>query len=87
MRHLNQKQIKLLDKWFKENYTGVGSIATIAELPLEVMNELEEIHDFETIWHHTDNRISDLAGMHVHWIGDFEGQTMMEQEISRAKKK
>ncbi len=80
MRRLNAKQKKLLNKWFKENYTGAGSIGGIIDLPVKTFDDLEEINDFETIYQHTDNYIADLACEYTHWSPDFEGQTMAEQQ-------
>ena len=61
MRTLNKKQKKLIDKWFDNNWTGAGSLGSVDDMPLELMEELERINDHETIWDNVTRYINDKA--------------------------
>ena len=65
MRKLNNRQKKLVDEWYEENKDlhglGVFDLQTCNEFPVELLSDLMEINDFETIGDHIDSYISEKA--------------------------
>ena len=64
MRHLNQKQKKMLDRWLQEHsdLPGLAVCDAVADyLDYDFWCELQEINDFETIYQRTNNYINDNA--------------------------
>ncbi len=61
MRNLNKKQKSLIDQWFDKNWTGAGSLNSCDDIPLELIVEIENINDHETIYQNIDRYINDKA--------------------------
>ena len=65
MRELNKKQKRLLDQWYNKNKKDLRygirffQIHRCDTFPLELLEELEKIHDFETIVQEINNYISE----------------------------
>jgi len=61
MRKLNKKQKNLINKWFNTNWNGAGSIYTIDQMPVNMINNIENLNPHETFFQNADRYISDKA--------------------------
>jgi hypothetical protein len=66
MRTLNNKQKKMIDAWFTANWQGAGSINSCDDMPMELLERIEQVNDHETIYQNIDRYINDLAVKNVH---------------------
>jgi hypothetical protein len=56
MRELTRTQKNLIKRWYSKN----KEIRTVDDLSLDQMEKLENLNDFETIWHHANRLLWDL---------------------------
>ena len=64
MRQLNKKQKKIIQEWVNENKND--NKLDIRKMPYSLYEEIEEIHDFETIYQEIDRYIDDLVLERIH---------------------
>jgi len=59
MRQLSKRQKNMINKWFKDNWTGPDSIGSLDDMPIELMDKLEKINNHETIWDNVNRYLND----------------------------
>jgi len=65
---LYKKQKRLLDKWYKEHKEEIGlfvQIKNVDSFSLGLLEELERIHDHETIIQNINNYLSSLVSKNM----------------------
>lgn len=60
-RTLNKTQKNMLDNWFKNAWTGPGSIYCYEQIPVSILNQIVLSNDYETIYQDIDRYIGDKA--------------------------